>query len=186
MSAEFGKTSGNIKRKVEELSNSSIFYGIWAMVVMVAFLFFGIRPLQAAIREKFKLLGEMRDVNTALSTKVYNLEKVREDLDYSRSFISYFDASMPGSAELQNYMLDFVNAASRSGYILKSIYPMVGGFGLSLSIESTLEGNGNPYELVKNLESLKRITKVERLSIERTETGDKVSLSVVIYSYKEQ
>lgn len=172
-----------LKRVLEDILGSTFLYFLWAAVAVAAFGIFGIRPLLSTLQEKDKLLRELTEINRSLENKVFELETVRGDLSYSSKYLQVFDASLPETDEFQNYILDFVNVATGSGYSVKTVSPVLVGTN-EIEVSATMTGNGSLSKLVKDLESLKRFTAVEKISSNKDAATDNVTIKVKIYVYK--
>ncbi len=148
------------------LGNSGLrlqFYGAWALGVCIIFGGLGIGNLLNTTFQKLVVLNSMVETTNALERKRADIEEKKKTLEVARPYLQHLNYYMPDKVNMHLYMMDFVVAASSSGYTVKSFMPSKGLQKGEYEIIATLEGFGEPGTLVASLEDLKRITDVKSI-----------------------
>ncbi|OGC68986.1 hypothetical protein A2415_04275 [candidate division WWE3 bacterium RIFOXYC1_FULL_39_7] len=162
-------------------------YGIWLVIVLVVFGFYGIRPLFMTLKEKSSVLAEMQLAKTALNANEAYLKKSRSDLYEYRTNISFLNTFMPLEPEIQTYILDLIGAIGDQGYIMRNFSQS--GYAdeaNTIELHVQMDGASYPSGVIKKIEGLKRITNVKSVDLNRqllsTRVQYKVRLYILIYT----
>jgi len=95
---------------------------------------------------------------------------------------------MPLRFEVQNYMLDFIDTASKSGFIVKTFKPSTNPQGDEMDLSVSLTGSGDIREFVHQMEQMKRVTQINKVHYNVDERGTherRLSVSFSIYKLGE-
>lgn len=175
----------DVKRNLKNSEFAARLFGLTALITVVVYGFFGIRPLWKVIVQKQKLLEQIRDVTIDLDRNVLHLKSVQNDLyTYSDSLV-YLEKYMPKQFNVQNYMLDFVDTASKSGFIVKSFRPEIQEDSAEINLNIALTGDGDMKDFVYKIEEMKRTSQIKSIkySMDLKRTREK-SFSVLLTIYK--
>lgn len=170
----------NIERNIKFLDNSPKFYLYWAILSVVILGFFGIFPLGKVLISKINTLQELKKINVELEQKVKDLVTARNQLEDLNAYTPYLDAYLPKKIILQNYMIDFVSAASSSGFFVQRFNPQK-ETKEGLLVNITLEGDGDTYDLIREIESLGRVTRISNITVTNVKDRQQVVLEVLIF-----
>lgn len=171
-----------------ELQNANVEFKMHAFIFAVTFFVFfliGIVPLSTVIRTKILLLSEMQDRYATMQGNIVRLQQAQTALENNKVGINYMDVYMPVETSIQNYILDLIDTVSSSAFIVKGFaqdpsYKIEGQVDLSI----TLEGNAYPTEIVKKIETLKRVTQVKSVTFLVGDDGQAViNLVLTIYNF---
>ncbi|MFC1700316.1 type 4a pilus biogenesis protein PilO [Patescibacteria group bacterium] len=185
MSKEAQKLKGYLSRL---LSNDFIAlrsYQYWAIGVFVIFGVIGIFSVSKAIYQKIPLMIEMQRINSDLSQKaseLAELEKVLTDVSDDLIFLRNY---LPDNFDIQNYMIDFVIASARSGFLVERFIPREEKDSV-VEISVYLSGQGDLASLVGELESMDRITEILSIDYNRELSEDRIRMIVNTFGMKKQ
>jgi Tfp pilus assembly protein PilO len=158
--------------------------------VVIAFGFFGIRPLWSVLNQKSSLVTEMRSTNKNLSRNLGVLKDVHDDIERAGENLKYLEDYMPELPQVEDFLLDFVVAASSAGFSVDRFTPGAFSTGESLDnqygIAAKLKGKGDPVKLVNNVEELKRISFVDEIkyAISEKDMSVTIDMSIRIFTSK--
>lgn len=164
----------------------------WALIVVLFFGFFGIRPLGKVIIDKLKLISEMKTLNESLEKNLVSISAASESLSSTGSNLVFLFAYVPKTPAIHDYLIELLDTASAAGFSIKTYTPFMPD---SQSVENTkvqlsvkFEGNGDPVELVDKIEKLKRVTKVTdvKLTPGDFESPTKIDAALEVYYFEEK
>ena len=187
----FGESLTGVRRKYL----TDIFLGrivvAWTIGAIIIVGFFGIRPLWSNISQKRATLKEMKEINKRLESNFLTLDKIGEDLLIAGGNLAYLYEYMPEEPSVHNYLVEFVNATSAVGYNLTRYSPFVSTSETEelgrVDITAKLKGMGDLVDLAKNIEDLKRVTRIKEIKYNELKTSKdmQVEVKVEIYFIKE-
>jgi Tfp pilus assembly protein PilO len=162
----------------------------WAFFAVVAFGLFGIRPLYYILKEKKELISEMEATNEALAKNIEDLKVIEYDLIEAGESLDYLNEYMPESFVPEDFLLDLSFAVSRVDYTVEryAAYRRPTEENENeLWVNVRIEGEGDTADLIRAIESLKRLTTVRnfRYTVDENEEEKVVRLGLVIYSIGE-
>jgi len=180
------KAPSDISRRLKDTAFALRIYSIWAMSIFLVFGLFGIYPQTKMLIESVRTHREMQSINKVLADKINFVNQEALSITQNTSGIAALDKALPKDYEVQNYVVDFSFAVSRTGYGLTGMNvgePSDGG--RSIAVNATLEGNGSLGGLVKSIESLSRAAQVNGISFsQRNEVKKEVTCLLNIYVLK--
>jgi Tfp pilus assembly protein PilO len=152
-----------------------------AVGVFIIFGIFGFRPSYKALQEKNIQITELEEKESALKLKSVELLKAKESLDAVEEIVPVFYRYMPDDVDETNYMMDFVSAVNRAAFTLLK-FNIAHGQADSTTIDVELWGSPvDMYQVVKNVEELPRLTKVEKAESLFRNVRPGAKLTVIIY-----
>jgi hypothetical protein len=147
-------------------------------------LFFGllgIVPLGFSINKKVSISKELDSAITAFSLKEQSLISAREDYNIIKPYISYLDVFMPEESNAEDYILNLNGAISSSGFFLRRV-------AVSKEVDNTVDmgisvdGYGDVADLLKNVEMMKRTTRINSVVINDSKGNERMELRLQIFS----
>ena len=151
-----------LKRKLSDEEKSKKIYSIWFSLSFVFILFFGILPILRNLREKIEVQKEMVDLNDIFTQNIKTLSQLEKDYQEVEDYLPYLNQYLPEDANVQNYLLDFTAALSRSGFSLNKLTVSEGEHVL---IKVSLQGTGDEQSVIDGIENLKRVTNIEKIAV---------------------
>lgn len=172
----------NILRYLKFLDKSSFFYFYIFIICILVFGMFGIIPLTSSIFEKITLLKNMNNALSSLNEKEKSLISASKDYEEIFPYIYYLDSYMPKDINLDDYIIGLNSVISINGFFLNRVHPEAAIKDNSLSVSINLDGYGNLNDLVKNIESLKRLTSISNLSVNQVKGRESIDITLQIFS----
>jgi Tfp pilus assembly protein PilO len=170
------------------LPNQFIFYVVILLLYTCFFSVFMIYPSIKSIRALVLLREDLRMKQAAISENTQKFEIEEQKIKDLTAELSLLDAYFPKGTELNNYMVEFISAASVAGFSVDKINASPAAIEESLvstTVMISLQGSFEKIlDLVKAIENLKRITEINKLSFSPNflEGTTDVDISVTIYS----
>lgn len=185
-----------MKEKVQKLSNnlnrlltgevvSRNIYLCWAISAFLLIGIFGICPFTKELVGKYQIYVQMTKLNKDLSRKVSDISNASEKIKLVSDDILYLDRYLPNDFDTQNYMVDFITASGEAGYYVDTFTPTEGAEGAA-EIYISLSGRGDVTQLVKSLESLKRVSEIQDITLSKMGGEDILRLYVKTYIMEKQ
>lgn len=175
------KIFSNLKRFIDYIENETGLYSYWVLASIVIFIFLGILPLSKKLFAQYTTFTQMKEYETALSNKEKELKEAASTLREINMYIPYLNLLMPQGFNVSDYMVQMSMAGSNNGFSLDSFSPNASKEGIK-SFTLKFEGGGDLLNLVKEIESLTRITQVNSVS-QNLKKGEYItSVEVTTYS----
>lgn len=150
--------------------------------------FFGIIRGYGSIREKQALKRQYKEVSLNLAKNIKKADALEPFVTDNKA-VDYVNYAIPSEPETQIFLEEFVQVASKSGFVVDSFKAsrVTGENELEISIK--LHGDGaRIVDLVESSERMKRLTSVSRIDVTSSDTEStalsglvKVDLVVVVY-----
>jgi hypothetical protein len=154
------------------------------VITLFIFGMMGIYPLHIILKTKYQLIREMKSVNTIMQNNYIYAAQAEIDLQNHAKEIELLDDYMPVNTNVQNYLLEFVNALSDTGYVVTDVtqHTDTSPNGV-ISLTINLEGHDYPTEIIKRIEDLKRVSQVKDLKLRYDKEGfTHLTLELSIYT----
>lgn len=173
---------GNVSRYIKYLEQSNFFYFYILLFCFFIFGVGGVLPLSLNFVKKIATINEMNML-------IDNFEKKEEDRtlfvsqyqDVS-SYLYYLDLYMPEDINSEDYLTSLNAVVSNKGFSIKRFTPKGAVTNDSLEININIEGYGDLPELVKEIEALKRVTKINSVEINKVKGRERFDLGLQIFS----
>jgi|GEM_PF-1701651 len=173
---------GNILRYLTYLKQSSFFYFYCLIFSFFVFGFGGILPLGINIFNKSKTITLAKTVITNFQKKEIEVETMKEDYAAIQPYLYFLDIYMPTDINVDDYLISLNAAAISNGFSVKRMAPVGQESNNSIVLNVGLEGYGNLADLIKDIEDLKRVTKITALEVTKVKGRDRIELSLQIFS----
>lgn len=180
-----GKKLQDLNRKLGDPSFSLRLYSGWAVLALLIFGVFGFYSQISKLSRKNAVYDEMTVLNKSLEQKIALIKSEKDKLVRGQEGVEILDRVLPSNYGIQDYVVDLSFAVSEKGYGLRSFTTQdAGTTNSNIKASARLEGTGSFGELVRNVESLKRIAQVEGLSVKHLRDGYEVNLLLDIFVLK--
>ncbi|HLD51561.1 hypothetical protein A3K34_04215 [candidate division WWE3 bacterium RIFOXYC1_FULL_40_10] len=176
------------KRTLQLTRVKTSIHSTLALAGFLIFIVYGAYPLIKVISEKQKLITQTQEISIQLEKNLIELKKTSNIINNSEEFFKPFDNLMPSSPQLESYLHEIFIATSRSGFYIKNISAgeVVSERPGEVPILLQLNGIGELNVLVENIENLKRISTVNKLTAREDYGKTDVNLEVSIYFVPEE
>ena len=176
------------KRTLQLTRVKTSIHSTLALAGFLIFIVYGAYPLIKVISEKQKLITQTQEISIQLEKNLIELKKTSNIINNSEEFFKPFDNLMPSSPQLESYLHEIFIATSRSGFYIKNISAgeVVSERPGEVPILLQLNGIGELNVLVENIENLKRISTVNKLTSREDYGKTDVNLEVSIYFVPEE
>jgi len=176
------------KRTLQLTRVKTSIHSTLALAGFLIFIVYGAYPLIKVISEKQKLIILALFYSIQLEKNLIELKKTSNIINNSEEFFKPFDNLMPSSPQLESYLHEIFIATSRSGFYIKNISAgeVVSERPGEVPILLQLNGIGELNVLVENIENLKRISTVNKLTAREDYGKTDVNLEVSIYFVPEE
>lgn len=182
---QYSETEKQYKREIEMLPQRETKLYISATIFMLLlFLGFGFKPQWdrlTSLREYNQQLSEHR---STLENRIEKIEELRIQLKAADPYIPNFNSIMPQDSNLEDYLVEYVQAVSQANFIMERLSQRQNNEG-GITVSSSLTGENRPeatVELVTNIENLERISKIESFNIQFGANESKATVNISIYS----
>jgi len=176
------KSFGNIQRYIKFLDESPYFYFYVMLFCVVVFGFLGIIPLTSSIFKKSSALIEGNKVYQDLVKKEQSLKLASEELRSINPYIFYLEAYMPEDINLDDYLVSLTAVSANDGFDIRRLAPLGDVVNNSLAIQVSFDGYGKITDLVRDVEGLKRVTRITEVEVNRVKGKDRIDLLLQIFS----
>lgn len=171
----------SLKRKLSDKEESKKLYAIWFVLSFLFILFYGILPTRRNLKNKIEIQNQMGDLNDVMTENIKKLSQLEKDYEEAEKYVPYLNEYLPEDADVQNYLVDFTSALSRTGFSLNR-FTVSGAEHVLIKVE--IQGFGEEQRLVDEIESLKRVTNIEDFSVSYQQDGSKdISLSLKVFRF---
>jgi len=162
-------------------------YGVMVFITFIILGVFGIFPQLLSISDKVGKYREIKDKQTALTKKLAVLKEYEEFMLQNSSSISNIYNLRPELPRIDEFVVELVAAGGSVGFETKQVQVTPGDGVISIRVT----GVGNSQDLasyIKNIESLKRIAKVQTISFfaDVNASGKAYSYTIDIEIYTKQ
>ncbi len=160
--------------------------GVHFVLAILSFYIFvlqGLFPMIGVIMEKISLTQKAKELSIQLDKSVLELRKTGNILNSSENLFEPFSDIMPSNPQLETYLSEVFLATSKSGYYIRNISSkgeMDAASG-QVPISLELNGKGDLSRLSSNIESLKRISTINKLSAKEDYALFDVMMDITIY-----
>ena len=89
---------------------------------------------------------------------------------------------MPEDINIENYLVSLTSIASKNGFSIRRLVPLEGGSNNDLTVQVSVDGYGNVTDLIRDIEGLKRVTKIIVVDINRVKGRERIELQLQIFS----
>lgn len=173
---------------IRDLKNPKFAFNFYALLFCILFglyFLFGELPLIKVVKAKQLLLIDLTNRLEVTQTNINFLETAKEDLANNTAQINLLDKYMPVETGVQEYMVDFIDLASRSGYsVVKFGQVARPSVDDAVELNITLESNTYPTTLLADIEKLQRVTQISRMYMLQRKSGEfNIYLNILIYNY---
>ena len=169
------------KRNILFLIQSKHFNLTLGYITLILVLLLGVLPLILSIYNNYILSRDLISYITTSQQKIDFLVESDEFLNQSIESYGYFNYYMPKNPNLSNYLLDIDQLITSSGFFTEDVSTIVNNSTKTVTIEITLYGYGNLVDLVKKIESQKRITTVKNIRFIKVKNRMLSNLTLEIY-----
>ncbi|OGC45909.1 hypothetical protein A2V49_02550 [candidate division WWE3 bacterium RBG_19FT_COMBO_34_6] len=184
MNDEVAKKLNIYKRRLEEEKILISVYTIIFIFTVVIYGFFGIPSFFKAIKSKVESVDQLGALVNLLSQKKEKLIFLEGEIIKVNPHLEKMYSVITDSPKIEEYLLSSVEAASKSGFKQKKL-DVESVADDSITILSAYEGNLNQLtELIKNIESINRLTKIEEFDFSYREGVTTVKMRMIIYFAK--
>jgi Tfp pilus assembly protein PilO len=173
---------GNVSRYLKYLEQSNFFY---FYILLFCFFVFGVGGILPLSLNFFKKVAAINEMNILIS----NFEKKEEDRKLFASqyqdvspYLYYLDLYMPEDINSEDYLTSLNAVVSNKGFSIRRFIPKGGVSNNTLDININIDGYGDLPELVKEIEALKRVTKINSLEINKIKGRERFDLGLQIFS----
>ncbi|KKU48620.1 MAG: hypothetical protein UX79_C0006G0054 [candidate division WWE3 bacterium GW2011_GWB1_47_11] len=152
-----------------------------ALAHLVGFGLFGVVPGIRALDSKLEYVRLLKVKEAALANVISNTEENAYQLQAALPYWDYFQIVMPVRAQTEEYLVDFVTAASEHGFVVNS-FRIFGETETEVSINTELIGAvDNISNLINGVEGLKRVTQIKKMVAFNDKASPTVQLVISIY-----
>lgn len=170
-----------LKRRLTDREIAKKLYFFWFTASFLFILFFGIIPILGNLKEKIEIRNQMVDLNEVLTQNIKKLSQLEKDYERAERYLPYLSEYLPQDADVQNYLVDFTSALSRTGFSLNKFTVSESDH---LLIKVSLQGSGDEQRVIDEIENLKRVTNIEDISVSYQKDGSKnLSLSLKVFRF---
>ncbi len=152
-----------VKRRFEDTQFVYHLYTLLFLVAVFVLGYFGIYKSFTVLRQRQALIGDLKSINTSLQANIDTFQKLENDVLTTYNITKDISSFMPDTYSVEEYVLQLNGAIASSGFIMRrstSYETSSDTLGSFLTLSVKVDGPGNPVDLVKNIEKLKRITKI--------------------------
>jgi Tfp pilus assembly protein PilO len=190
-------SQANIQNKVNlvrrRFEDHLFVYRVYTLLALLSLFFagyFGIFKMFKQIQEKRALEKQLTEVNTSLENNIAEFNRLQNDILSATGLVDEISLYMPSTFSTEEYVVQLSEAVSKSGFILRRVTSSESsnneGGGNFVIVTAKADGPGDPVDLVKGIERLKRITRVTSfnyvLNTHSSVNGDgDATLSMEIY-----
>ena len=133
----------------------------------------------------YKLVREMTKTNVMLRKKITDIADAKDKMDDISDFLKLLEIYLPDNFNIQNYIVDFVFSAGDADYVIDRFTPVKQDKG-SVDIAVNLIGTGDPLKLIKNIESLIRVTEIQEVRFSKGVDFNELTLTVKTFIMEKQ
>src|SRR4030042_3601172 len=158
------KLLDNIKRNILLINTDSPVYFYWSTLAIVFFGVFGIIPLSTNLVKKAQTINKSQGIIANMQHKKIQLEDAKNELNQVQNYLPNLNIYIPNEIILEDNMVEIVGSAAKTGFFVKKFNPDENVLPDGIEVKVTLEGGASPVTLVKDIENLKRIVKIEKVT----------------------
>lgn len=173
---------GNVYRYLKYLEQSSYFYFYILIFCFVVFGVFGILPLSINIFKKLDTIKNMQTTISNLDKKLLDAKVFESQYKESLPYLPYLNMYMPTDINVDDYLTSLNAVVVNHGFSIRRLSPKGDYVNNSQELLINIEGYGVLPELIKNIESLKRITKINTIEIQKVKGKERINLGIQIFS----
>ncbi len=135
--------------------------------VNVVFIgFFGVFKYAQAVVFKNKAISDLQQLEKNLSQKQLQVEGAKQDFNTVAAYAPSFNAVIASTKNIQNYLSNFIENTSSSGFSITSFTPSAPDASGNVLVDATFAGETYEiHKLIQAIESTKRLTKLNSVSI---------------------
>lgn len=182
---QYAETEKQYKREIEMLpQRESKLYISVTIFVLLLFFGFGFKPQWDRLMSLKEYGNELNEGKVSLEQRIDKIEELRIQLKDADPYIPNFNAIMPKDSNLDDYLVEYVQAVSKANFILERLNQRPDSKG-GIAVNSGLAGENRPealIEVVTNIENLDRISKIQSFNIDFGADGSNATINVNIYS----
>jgi len=180
------KIISNLKRYIEFIKQSFKINFYLLVFVIVIIGFFGVFRLTYLSYRKVIFVNQLKTTLQSAKNKVSFLEIAKYDLLNVGKYLYFINRNIPTKIDLSDYLLSLNPVLIENGFFLSRAVPNLNSNQdeeiKNLEIKITLYGYGDLPKLIKNIEEMKRLTKVESVSFSEIKNRNNIELILKIYS----
>ena len=160
----------------------NLVFMLCTFVLLGVFGIWGIFPI---LINKVVLIRDMTQNNNLVEANVATLTAAKTTIDANTDLINNLYQSASNDLNTQNYLVDFFDVASKSGFkVTKFVTVPVENSG-SVEINAETVGDGDIGGFIQRLEKLTRITYVEAVTFSNDINNKHITTKVRIFNYSE-
>ncbi len=145
------------------------------------FGYFGIVQGVKGINQKITHLRKHKEIYAILQNEDENIATLKNLIAESHTYKAALDKSIPYSAEVDDYLVDFLVTAARHGYAVEKFSVSKQSDQNALGIETIISGNLTElHDFIQDVESLDRLTTVNKVDA-NFEEGMRANINLTIY-----
>ena len=181
MNEEVRKKISTYRRSLEDTKVSTAVYSFLFVVAFIIYGILGAYPLSKVLVRKYNTIKDLRELNGKLDEKNNYLLRMQTQLLSANPYLQGLEKIITPKPAIQNYMVQLVEAAAKSGFKQRSmiIQSMQNGqAALRVSFQGSPEQLG---KLIDSIEKMERLSTVDALNYMVREDTANVEISVRIY-----
>lgn len=165
-SSEVKQVYTKLKRNMSDTAFAYKVYTFLVAFTVFGIGFFGTYRLFKQIQTKIALINQLQEINSVMDTNLVEIKSMQNNVLIHTDLISLIPEYMPSEYKLEEYVYQLSSVVSQAGFILRNTTSVPAGSEGDeiITISMRLEGPGDPVDLVRRLERLKRITVVENMT----------------------
>lgn len=157
-------------------------YNLYLMYFSVFTIFlFGIIPLVTTNYEKILLIRDLKTYINQSINKISFLSNAQIEIEDLQPSIRYYKRIMPENDQLPEYISLLDPIVTYNGFFIDDVATLKNEESSSVDITLTLYGYGDLSLLIKEIESLNRVSQIKDISISNVKNRLRIKLLLTIY-----